>query len=193
MQSAWRHWLESANLSAIKSHPMPSDRRILHTFSIALYSWYWLRLYGHAGISLARYSVATKMYSNLYRSWYPYHAFSWWVILSSQSIPVVSSSTFYLCIRYIIFGCLIDVPGNWFNTILVGGCRNSIFGVFLLFLAKNSPKSSRFSESRLDTRPLFCFLGPDFVGLAGQPNKIWTSGPEVQIFLFIVWRHFSMS
>ena len=54
----------------------------------------------------------------------------------------------------------------------MGGCRNSILGVFGLFLAKTFAKSSRFSESRLDTRPLFCFLGPDFFsGLLLDPRE----------------------
>jgi hypothetical protein len=41
---------------------------------------------------------------------------------------------------------------------LVGACHDSIFCVFLLFLARFSFQSSFFSKSRLCTRPLFSHI-----------------------------------
>ena len=38
---------------------------------------------------------------------------------------------------------------------LVGGCRNSIFEFFEFFSANNSLKSSKFSESKSKTWPVF--------------------------------------
>ena len=42
--------------------------------------------------------------------------------------------------------------------LIVGACRNSLLGVFFLFLARIAFQSSFFRESRSFTRPLFVFL-----------------------------------
>ncbi len=51
----------------------------------------------------------------------------------------------------------------------MGACRNSIFCVFVLFLARFLFKSSFFSKSRLCTRPLFSHFVTNLDRLAGQP------------------------
>jgi hypothetical protein len=56
---------------------------------------------------------------------------------------------------------------------IMGACRNSFLGVFLLFLARIAFQSSFFSESRSFTKPLFCCFVPNLDRLAGQPIQIF--------------------
>ncbi len=72
----------------------------------------------------------------------------------------------------------------------MGACRNSFFGVFLLFLAKFTLQSFFFSKSRLFTRPFFCFFVPDLNRLAGQPIQIFFA---IQIFVLFCSRFFMYS
>jgi hypothetical protein len=68
----------------------------------------------------------------------------------------------------------------------LGACRNLIFCVVFLFLARFSFQSSFFSESRFATRPLFClFIKKDW--LAGQPNCFFF---VIQIFVLFCSRFF---
>ncbi len=69
-------------------------------------------------------------------------------------------------------------------------CRNSIFCVSVLFLARFSFQSSFFSESRLCTQPLFSHFVTNLERLADQPIQIFFA---VQIFflfqIFYVFLH----
>ncbi len=78
----------------------------------------------------------------------------------------------------------------WYK--ILGSCRNLIFHVFMLFLARFSFLSSFFSKSRLCTRPLFSHFVTNLDWLAGQPIQIFFGGPDFcvlfQIFyLFLCW------
>jgi hypothetical protein len=73
----------------------------------------------------------------------------------------------------------------------MGACRNSFFGVFLLFLAKFTLQSSFFSESRLFTRPLFCFLFQIWIG--GQPtDPDFFRDPDFSFVLFQIFMYSSV-
>ncbi len=63
----------------------------------------------------------------------------------------------------------------------MGACCNSIFRVFVLFLARFLFQSSFFSKSRLCTRPLFSHFVTNLDWLAGQLIQIIFA---VKIFLF---------
>jgi hypothetical protein len=70
--------------------------------------------------------------------------------------------------------------------LLGGACRNSIFRVFVLFLARFSFQNSFFSKSRLCTRPLSSHFVTNLDRLAGKPIQIIF---VVQIFfvLFMIF------
>jgi hypothetical protein len=52
---------------------------------------------------------------------------------------------------------------------ILGACRNLIFGVFGIFLAKKSFQSSQFSKGIFFTWPLFSHFVINLDWLAGQP------------------------
>jgi hypothetical protein len=65
----------------------------------------------------------------------------------------------------------------------LGACRNLIFGVFVLYLARFLFQSSFYSKSRMCTRPLFSHFVTKLDRLAGQPIQILFA---IQIFFGLI-------
>ncbi len=92
------------------------------------------------------------------------------------SVPTYVLGTFYIhffCTRATIYGKISKPTVSYHFTVgPLGDCRDSIFSLFLPFLAKKVVPDSSFSDARFFQGRLFD-LAKNLERLAGHPFQIW--------------------